>query len=160
MIKALIHGKLSRDQENMEDILTSNVFGSLELCRANDLLIAFLQRARTPSGRCLLEGSDGVTKVEYEFWPRYPDCDEAHFCEPDLELRIFFQNGSKHLLFVEAKFLSGKSSVDDIGDEPMDQDRESAPLPETTRSKDQLAKQWTQLERRVSGRSGSRRWFT
>ena len=30
MIEALLHGKLSCKQENMEDILTSNVFGMLQ----------------------------------------------------------------------------------------------------------------------------------
>jgi len=30
MLEAQLHGKLTREQENLEDILTSNVFGSIK----------------------------------------------------------------------------------------------------------------------------------
>ena len=146
MIQALIHGKLSREQENMEDILTSNVFGALRYNQSHDILLRFLKHARTPSGKSLLEGADTIASVEYIFWPSYADCDEAHFCQPDLELRMVLKDRSKHRLFIEAKFNSGKSSLDE---EAEDREEADEPIQESPRSRDQLAKEWAQLVRIV-----------
>lgn len=48
MLVALLHGKLSREQENIEDILTSNVFGVLKYLPPGTVLIPFLSKASTP----------------------------------------------------------------------------------------------------------------
>ena len=45
MIEALLRGKLSREQENMEDVLTSNVFGMLQYVAPELGLFPFLARA-------------------------------------------------------------------------------------------------------------------
>ncbi len=42
MIPALLHGKLSREQENMEDILTSIVFGVLKHLPPELILLPWL----------------------------------------------------------------------------------------------------------------------
>ena len=48
MIHALLNGKLSADQENMEDILTSNVFGLLRYLPPEHGLLPFLAHASIP----------------------------------------------------------------------------------------------------------------
>ncbi|HEY3319879.1 MAG TPA: hypothetical protein VGP72_05310 [Planctomycetota bacterium] len=131
----------------MEDILTSSVFGSMELCGANNLLIAFLKQARTLPGRRPFADDRRISRVNYTFWPACTECDDAYFAEPDLELEIILDDNSEHLLFVEAKFLSGKSSFDLAEDG--EEERAPEPFPETPRSKDQLAKEWAQLQRRA-----------
>ncbi len=49
MLAALIAGKLSRMQENMEDILTSNVFGLMQYMPAADALVPFLRNVEALS---------------------------------------------------------------------------------------------------------------
>ena len=46
MYLAEIHGKLSRQNENMEDILTSNVFSFFKYTARQIFLFAFLQELR------------------------------------------------------------------------------------------------------------------
>lgn len=50
MLVALLHGKLSRDQENMEDILTSNVFGVMRYLPPAIALFPFISKASSPEG--------------------------------------------------------------------------------------------------------------
>ena len=52
VIPALLHGKLAVKQENMEDILTSNVFGMLEHVRPECGLFQFLAQAKAVEGNC------------------------------------------------------------------------------------------------------------
>lgn len=70
MLKAMVNHKLSAEQENMEDILTSKVFGSLEMCGAELLLFKFLRQAETLTENKLFEGAARIETVEYRFWPR------------------------------------------------------------------------------------------
>ena len=44
MLQALLNGKLSREQENMEDILTSNVFGLLRYVQPQDGILKYCLR--------------------------------------------------------------------------------------------------------------------
>jgi hypothetical protein len=151
MLKAMVNHKLSADQENMEDILTSNVFGSLEMCEADRLLFDFLRQARTLNGESLFAGASSIAAVAYRFWPRYQDCDEAFFREPDLELNVVLNDKREFAVVVEAKFLSGKSSFDD-GDETREgNDDEPSAVPEIRKSNDQLASQWAHLVKSVAG---------
>ena len=156
MLKALIRSKLSPAQENMEDILTSNVFGSLEMCGANRLLFDFLRQAKTLGGKSLFDGATDIMTADYSFWPRFQECDDAFFREPDVELNIVLNDGRKFKLFIEAKFLSGKSSFDEDSGEVDVEDREaddsmSVSIKEVQRSNDQLASQWVHLTRAVVG---------
>ena len=138
MLAALLKGKLSRTQENMEDILTSNVFGLLKYLPPEEGILPVLARARAPSGQLPFQDIVGIArsiKVEYTFWPRYSERD-AKGCEPDVQLLIYGEDTKRILVFVEAKYLSGKSSEEELGGH------------ETTQSKppvDQLACEWQYL---------------
>jgi hypothetical protein len=127
MIEALLHGKLSREQENMEDILTSNVFGVFQFAAPETGLFRFLAKAKTVEDDCpfAIFDSGQIRKacVRYDFWPKWSRC------EPDVVVNI--QAGDLScLVCIEAKYRSGKSSqADEIEERP----------------NDQLAKEWLQL---------------
>lgn len=120
MLQAMLHGKLTREQENMEDILTSNAFGTFEYLNPSEALVPFLSYAIDSDGQHPLEGISEITKIDYKFWPRLnePDC---HGCEPDVILRITTQDGGRFVILIEAKYLSGKSSEANDDDRPYDQ---------------------------------------
>lgn len=136
MIEALLHGKLSREQENMEDVLTSNVFGLLRYVQPNEGLLPFLAQAETPDGRKPLGGLVHVTdiaceEVAYLFWPT--NREKWPSCEPDVVIRVSFPHRRPAIISVEAKYHSGKSSFPDYT---------------TERLTDQLAREWDDLVRR------------
>jgi hypothetical protein len=91
MYVAELHGKLSQQQENQEDILTSNVFSFFKYA---DRCI-FLQALIRTLGINVSE--EDARQAEFVFWPHYED-----HTEPDLVLLI----GKYYLLF-EAKYHSG-----------------------------------------------------
>jgi len=136
MLQALLHGKLSREQENMEDILTSNVFGLLSYLPPAKGLLPFLAKAETLEGEKPLArlAAPGITEhvqmaeEDVRFWPWLEDetCDP---CEPDLLLTIR-SPGIPVMVLIEAKYRSGKSSEADEADV------------EVT---DQLGRQWDHL---------------
>jgi hypothetical protein len=115
VLAAFLNGKLSREQENLEDILTSNVFGLLSYCQPADGTLPFLQRATTIDGIAPLYGVHDVASLEFEFWPQWkaPDCAP---CEPDVVLRLKETSGKQWLIAIEAKFHSGKSSGPSVGE--------------------------------------------
>lgn len=138
MIPALIHGKLSRQQENLEDVLTSSIFGTLRYLSPEDGLFPFLRCATMPDGSAFnaLEFEPGVT-VEYEFWPHLHERalggtseDWCNPCEPDVLLKVKPSGDDPIYILIEAKFRSGKSS--NAADEDV------AP-------RDQLAREWDNL---------------
>ena len=88
MLEALLHGKLSREQENMEDILTSNVFGLLRYLPPSDGLLQFLGMGRMRDGRQPLANLPEDTTAEYEFWPWIKE--SGNGCEPDVLLSRTF----------------------------------------------------------------------
>jgi len=130
VIHALLNGKLSRDYEHLEDVLTSNVFGLLRYLNPSRGLLQFLSYATSLDSRYpvrhLAELPDA--KVSLEFWPRWnePDC---RSCEPDVVIRIDSID-EPLLICVEAKYRSGKSSLAEEGEES---------------ATDQLAKEWANL---------------
>lgn len=131
MIEALLMGKLSREQENMEDVLTSNVFGLLRLMPLADGLLPFLRDAMLPDGTKPLEQLADDADVEFDFWPRFAEAN-CHPCEPDVVLRITGKGRPLQLVWIEAKYLSGKSSEE---------------CPDDDRPNDQLAREWDNLVR-------------
>lgn len=139
MIEAILHGKLSRQQENLEDLLTSAVFGRLKLLPAH-VLGAFLARAQTLQGARPLEPLASPRSVEYAFWPqlRAAGCDDT---EPDVLLTVHAHAGAARRVLVEAKYRSGKSSRA-AGDEEPGADVVS---PGERRIRDQLAREWEHL---------------
>jgi len=138
MLMALLKGKLSREQENMEDILTSNVFGLLQYLSPKDCLLPFLRLAQTPEGNKLLEELPDGTQAKYEFWPWWneKDCDN---CQPDVVLRLNINGKRSLLVLIEAKYFSGKSSEENN---------------EQERPNDQLAREWDNLVR-IAAREGA-----
>lgn len=91
MYLAEIHGKLSKDNENKEDILTSNVFSFFKYANRRIFLLELVRIL----GLDVSEAD--ANQAEFIFWPTYGDR-----TEPDLVLLI----GNYYLLF-EAKYHSG-----------------------------------------------------
>lgn len=116
---ALIKGKLSREQENMEDILTSNIFGTLQYLLPSQGLLPFLAQAAYTTNYPL-ENIKEAVDVTYDFWPHLnePGCNP---CEPDVLIRLTTPHGEKYIILIEAKYLSGKSSERDEKEHPNDQ---------------------------------------
>ncbi len=129
MLQALLKGKLSRDQENMEDLLTSCAFGTMSYLPPGSALLPFLDQALSidgdrPLGRALSGFQDAV--ADYQFWPILDEvCGRR--CEPDVVIRLDAPGRRGVLLVVECKYLSGKSAPSMASDEDMC---------------DQLANQW------------------
>lgn len=121
MLQALLAGKLSSSQENMEDVLTSSVFGSFQYLPHNEALAPFLRTARgiDPGDKPFNELS--IRSAGYTFWPDWSEPGYTN-CEPDLVLSVTDERGSKLLISVEVKYRSGKSGyeIEDI-DAPTDQ---------------------------------------
>jgi len=139
MIDALLHGKLTSRQENMEDILTSNVFGMLQYVTPGRGLFRFLALARTPETHekhsYPLQNLIGESyAVEYRFWPTWQER------EPDVELRIKSSDADLYLIGIEAKYRSGKSSEAEADD--VEQETREEILRECT---DQLTFEWNEL---------------
>ena len=143
MLDALLHGKLSQKQENMEDILTSFVFGMIKYLPAKDALFPFLAKSEAQFGNrplnFLLHETD-TTKVDYEFWPRLEE-KKCKPCEPDVLITITQQEpkGSKIFILVEAKYRSEKSSYSDESEKP----------------NDQLAKEWSNLKQKSENQNAT-----
>lgn len=109
MLQALLKGKLTREEENLEDLLTSNVFGSIEYVPIEDALLPLLKNCENERGELLLAETHNVREVHYQFWP-WLDEVKNRGCEPDVVITIHLDNGQKMIVLVEAKYHSGKSS--------------------------------------------------
>ena len=121
MIHALLHGQLSREQENMEDLLTSAVFGLLRYLPPSEGILPFLSCARALDGSQALPKMPHDTLVRTCFWPWVAESGCAS-CEPDIRVDIEPPEGNRTVIFVEAKYRSGKSSeADDVPERPYDQ---------------------------------------
>ena len=122
MIPAILSGKLAREQENMEDILTSNVFGLFRYIKPIEGLIPFLAKMRMQEGDSNpFEFVEETATAKYEFWP-WLTAPERFPCEPDVLIRLRINETKKLCLLIEAKLNSGKSSrADDSSAKPYDQ---------------------------------------
>jgi hypothetical protein len=136
MLDALLHGKLSQKQENMEDILTSFVFGMIKYLPPKDALFPFLAKAESLSNSTITMPLDFLCQeaetieVDYEFWPQLKE-KECNPCEPDVLITITRQKPDpKIFILIEAKYRSGKSQDSD----------------ESGKLIDQLAKEWSNLK--------------
>jgi hypothetical protein len=109
MLQALLRGKLSREQENMEDILTSGVFGLLSYLPPESALMPLLRLARFGDGtEEVVFDSPDLSIAETEFWPTYAT-DLAGPTEPDVLIRARESNGASHIIAIEVKLWSSKS---------------------------------------------------
>jgi len=129
MITALCHGKLSKELEGLEDLLTSAVFSRLRYMPLNEGLADFLSFSTFPDKSPLFPSNLTIESAVFRFWPWWQsgDCQGA---EPDLVIDLRTSDGMQYKLLIEAKFRSGKSSETDF----------EAPVPV-----DQLAREWDNL---------------
>ena len=123
MLQALIHGKLTRQEEGLEDLLTSNTFGLMKYLPPEVVLIPFLSLANDPLQNHILgDFLQSALKVErFRFWATlaHSDCIS---CEPDVDILFSHDDGTKTWVVIEAKYRSGKSSGAILGTEkPNDQ---------------------------------------
>jgi hypothetical protein len=140
MLTALLKGKLSSEQENMEDVLTSSVFGAFQYSESADALILFLKKSKPAYGNIPIKDDvDGleVSFEDYDFWPQWNGLEGVNNCEPDLVIKIHNAAGQDVLVVIEAKFHSGKSAFPSVGGD----------------ISDQLAKQWVHLYRKAKKES-------
>jgi hypothetical protein len=135
MLQAQLHGKLTRAEKDKEDLLTSNVFGSISYVPPQDGLIPLLSIAEKRDLKNLNDSSFPLKNIgktiqqKYEFWPTLsePGCNA---CEPDLLIEITNDENKQILILVEAKYKSGKSSEESPSDD---------------KPYDQLAREWDNL---------------
>jgi len=121
MLQALLKGKLSREEEDMEDLLTSNVFGSVKYVPFNEGLIHILSSATKQDNSSPLKNLEGkVEKVRYEFWP-WLNKGSYKGCEPDVLITLKHVDGKKTIVLVEAKYYSSMSSEVDVEGKPISQ---------------------------------------
>lgn len=110
MIEALINGKLSREQENMEDMLTSIFFGLLKYVPIHEGILPFLSFAHNVDLHKLPIDLSMDYNIQYEFWPLLNDYKKS--CEPDILIELS-NSVSTLLILIEVKYNSGKSSISD-----------------------------------------------
>lgn len=116
MIGALIRGRM-RNDEHLEDVLTSSMFGMFRYVPWSQGLEQFLRRARRiDDSEVLLDLAGSL--VSLEFWPWYEAAGVG--AEPDLVLHMEDEKGARSI-WIEAKLYSGKSSHADSGPEVTDQ---------------------------------------
>jgi hypothetical protein len=116
----MLHGKLTREEEGMEDLLTSNTFGLMTYLPPDALLLLFLSEACSPSlDKLPAQFCADVIEIErWHFWPplQYPGC---AFCEPDVVLILRHRDGSRTGVLIEVKYRSGMSSLaSDVDERP------------------------------------------
>ena len=118
MTIAELHGKLSPARaagisERMEDLLTSDVFGTMKYAGWNKGFLDWLLSAEPapvmPSPPLIKHFFDErqITSVKYRFWPML-----TNKREPDLAMLIEFDSGNQLLVVVEAKYFSGTSDFE------------------------------------------------
>ena len=128
MLQAQLRGKLYRSEEDLEDLLTSNVFGSMKYVPPEEALLPILASSRNGSGEAAVHGLQPESSAEYSFWPWLNEqgCEGS---EPDVLITIRLADKQKIIVLVEAKYLSDKSSEAN----------------EQTVPTDQLAREWDNL---------------
>lgn len=123
MLQAMIHNKLTREEESLEDLLTSNTFGLIKYLPPEMVLIPFISLAKDPlQNHSLGSWLQGASRIKHlRFWP-FLTHKESISCEPDVDILFLNEDGSKTWVLIEVKYRSGKSSKAIIGAEkPNDQ---------------------------------------
>tara|TARA_B100002003_G_scaffold231791_1_gene243064 strand:+ start:735 stop:1586 length:852 start_codon:yes stop_codon:yes gene_type:complete len=102
---AELHGKISSSgsnlSERLEDLLTSDVFGSLRYLPFEEALIPILENAqnyKSENTNLKIKHSVKENNPKIVFWYRLPHS------EPDVLIKY-----GKHLILIEVKYLHGKS---------------------------------------------------
>ena len=122
MFIAQIRNKLTRQEEQMEDLLTSNVFGLWRYLPAELGLLQLLETAKNCEGQGIGMPYE-VAETHLDFWPWLRE-GASKGCEPDVLIDLVGSDGKKCLVLIEAKHLSGKSSIaTNVTDEPLPTDQ-------------------------------------
>ena len=109
MFAAQIRNKLTRSEEDMEDLLTSNVFGIWRYMPPQVGLLQFLQTAKRLDKVSPFRLNSIVT-ADLQFWPWLQEGDDKG-AEPDVLIEMSTYDQQKWLVLIESKYLSGKSSL-------------------------------------------------
>ena len=113
MLQAMLHGKLTRQEEGMEDLLTSNTFGLMKYLQNQEVLYHFLSLAWNPISNIYLKNwiIDSDLDVQMSFWPTLSSkgCTP---CEPDVLINFRYKNETRIIILIEAKYHSSKSSTE------------------------------------------------
>jgi len=128
MLQAMLKGKLTRDEESLEDLLTSIVFGTMKYVPFGDALLHFFHSVEDSQGENPFKDINEISSADFIFWPRLTESG-CFPCEPDVLVYVITSERRKLMFLFESKYLYGKSSKAG-GDK----------LPE-----DQLAKEWDNL---------------
>jgi len=123
MTIAEIRGKISATganlSERMEDLLTSDVFGAFRYLPVHLGLLDFLETSCDRHGIPFSPAIQPI-RANWSFWP-YLEHPRARPCEPDVVIGLEDKDENVHVVMVEAKYESGKSSLEDRGEKPNDQ---------------------------------------
>ncbi len=121
MTIAELHGKLSPKRpgghyERMEDLLTSDVFGSMKYAGWERGFLGWIRSAQDPwkseeKAETVFPCDDDIAYVEFRFWPTL-----KKGREPDLIMAIHEKTGEITLVMIEAKYLSGPSNYEIEGE--------------------------------------------
>lgn len=106
MTIAEIHGKLS-PYENMEDLLTSDVFSTFRYLDVNKGLIPFLKKGINFDDQTNPDFLCNIVEADYVFWPRTTYLNR----EADVLIILTKKDGSTISILIEAKYQSGKSNI-------------------------------------------------
>jgi len=128
MLQAILKGKLSREEEDLEDLLTSCVFGTMKYVPIAVGILPLLQAAEDGMSQKPLVKISEIASIDYDFWPPLDEAD-CIACEPDILIRIATIESRRYIFLVESKYLSSKSSAATTDGNPTDQ----------------LAKEWDNL---------------
>jgi len=93
----------------MEDLLTSDVFGTFRYLAPNSALIPCFKSAKNINNQNPVF-LDDIVEADYYFWPKTTTLNR----EPDVLLLLTKKDKSQVAIVVEAKYLSGKSNVSKI----------------------------------------------
>lgn len=115
MTIAELHGKLAPHRPNgchdrMEDLLTSDVFGTMKYAGWKHGFMDWLRSAIHPfevmNASSVLPNNNDIRRLHYAFWPTL-----LNGREPDLLIGIECMDGNLVQVMMEAKYLSGSSDV-------------------------------------------------
>ncbi|MED0971733.1 hypothetical protein [Bacillus paramycoides] len=103
MLQAELKGKF---YSNSEDVLTSSVIGSIRYLSSPLFFVELLKSCVNRNGKVLCVDRT-VKKITFLFWERLENS------EPDVLVLLENEDATYHIVCIEAKFLSGKSSKED-----------------------------------------------
>lgn len=106
MLQSIIHGKLPSSVWNSEDVVTSSIVGGFQYLSDPLYIVRALCASVDLNGKSLTFPKP-IELVHYKFWPSLKQC------EPDVVIVLTDEDAGVHIVGVEAKYTSPKSSEED-----------------------------------------------